>query len=366
MKLLVQPDDGVRPLVKAIGAAKHVIQIIIFRLEQREIEQALANAVSRGISVQALIAYTNRSGEESLRRLETRLLAGGITVARTANDLARYHGKLMIVDRRELYVLAFNLTHSDIEHSRSFGIITKKPNLVREAVHLFESDFKRHPYEPETENLVVSPVNARKLLARFIAGTKKELFIYDPKVSDLEMVRLLERRAVAGVDIRVIGRLTRNIAGVTACKLAQTRLHTRTMIRDRRIAFVGSQSLRAVELDARREVGVIFREPKVVARLRQTFADDWALAEQATERTQNQEPASKVAKKVAKLLVRELPQVAPAVSGAVREIVGRDAAVELDPDKVVETLKGAVKTAVKEVVSDMVEEAVLQEAGRTR
>ena len=42
-------------------------------------------------------------------------------MARTADDLTRYHGKLMIIDRRELYLLAFNLTSADIGRSRSFG-----------------------------------------------------------------------------------------------------------------------------------------------------------------------------------------------------------------------------------------------------
>jgi hypothetical protein len=40
-------------------------------------------------------------------------------------------------------------------------------------------------------------------------------------------------------------------------KLAGQRLHTRTIVRDRRQAFVGSQSLRTAELDARRELGLI-------------------------------------------------------------------------------------------------------------
>ena len=39
------------------------------------------------------------------------------------------------------------------------------------------------------------------------------------------------------------------------------RLHTRSIVRDGRYAFIGSQSLRQLELDARREVGIIFRDP---------------------------------------------------------------------------------------------------------
>ena len=62
-------------------------------------------------------------------------------------------------------------------------------------------------------------------------------------------------------------------------KLPGLRLHVRAMIRDGDTAFVGSQSLRALELDARREVGLIFKDPKVVKRLQEVFEDDWAKTE---------------------------------------------------------------------------------------
>lgn len=357
MRLLIQPDDGVQPLVKAIAGARHRIEIVIFRMDDREIERALTDAVGRGVSVQALIAHTNRTGEEPLRKLELRLLGAGVTVARTDNDLTRYHGKLMIVDRRELYLLAFNLTYSDIEHCRSFGIATKKPEYLREAVRLFEADSARRPYEAGSNSLIVSPVNARSRLAQFLAGARKELVIYDPKVSDLAMVRILEERVAAGVQIRLIGRLTRSVPGIAVCKMSGLRVHTRTIVRDSREAFVGSQSLRAVELDARREVGLIFREPKTVRRIHETFASDWAAASQSVERAEDRAPNTRVAKKVAKRLAKELPQVAPVLNGAVKEVAGA-ADIQLDPETVEAAVKDAVKSAVKEVVSNLVEEAV--------
>jgi phospholipase D-like protein len=93
-----------------------------------------------------------------------RLLDAGITVSRTADDLVRYHDKLLIIDRRVLYALSFNFTHLDIDHSRGFGIITKKAQLVEEALKLFDADVARRPYEAGADNFVVSPVNARKQL----------------------------------------------------------------------------------------------------------------------------------------------------------------------------------------------------------
>src|SRR2546426_2875551 len=146
MKLIVQPDAGIVPIVSAITSARKSIDIVIFRLDRMEIARALENAVTRGVHVRALTAHQNRGGTKSLRKLEMHLLEGGVTVSRTADDLVRYHGKLMIVDGRILHVYGFNFTSLDIEKSRSFGVITRNEKLVAEAEKLFEADFERQPY----------------------------------------------------------------------------------------------------------------------------------------------------------------------------------------------------------------------------
>src|SRR5215510_11143439 len=100
MKLIVQPDAGIAPIVTAIKQAKSAIDIVIFRLDRFEIARALSEAVARGVHVRALTAHQNRGGTKSLRKLEMKLLESGVTVSRTADDLVRYHGKMMIVDAR--------------------------------------------------------------------------------------------------------------------------------------------------------------------------------------------------------------------------------------------------------------------------
>jgi len=348
------------PLIKGITGARKSVQIVIFRFDQREIEHALANAVSRGVSVNALIAHTNRAGEESLRKLELRLLAAGVTVTRTADDLIRYHGKWMIVDGQELYVMAFNFTHQDIEQSRSFAVITTNREAVREASKLFECDTARQPYEAGSASFVASPVNARQALARFIESAKKELVIYDPKVSDRAMLRLLTERAKAGVQVRIIGRVAGKRPEIASRKLVNQRLHTRTMVRDRSWVFVGSQSLREMELDERREVGLIFRDSKIAHRICETFDADWDASAQAPSQTTHdaEVPTEEIANKVAKAISKDLPQVAPLVDGAMQELAGELAEVDFAADEVQQIVKGAVKEAVKEVVRDVLEEAV--------
>lgn len=358
MRLLIQPGDGVQPLIHGISSAKSSIEIVVFRFDHREVEQALAHAVSRGVAVNALIASTNSAGEENLRKLELRLLGAGVTVARTQDDLLRYHSKFMIVDRRQLYLLAFNWTHQDIDRSRSFALVTGARDLVQEAMRLFEADTKRIPYEPALDRLIVSPINARRALAEFIQGARKSLAIYDPQVSDPAMIRLLEERAKAGVNVRIIGKLASKISGVEAHKLAQFRLHTRTMVRDGHLAFLGSQSLRGAELDSRREVGLIFREPKPVSQLLQTFESDWEQIERRAQEAEPMAPAEKLAKKVAKQVTKELPPVAPILNGAVHAVAGEIAEIDLVAEEVEEVVKGAVKQAVKEAVRDAVEDVL--------
>jgi polyphosphate kinase len=168
--LYIQPDDGIGPILKAIAGARKSIEVLIFRFDRAEIEKALVDAARRGVTVTALIAFTNRGEERNLRKLEMRFLAQGITVARTADDLVRYHGKMMILDQRELWMMGFNLTHLDINLSRSFAAVTRKKELVEEARKLFECDVKRQPYSAGCKDFIVSPVNSRKQLKAFVDG----------------------------------------------------------------------------------------------------------------------------------------------------------------------------------------------------
>ena len=274
MKLIIQPDDGLSPILKAVRGARKKIDIVIFRFDRPELEKALEAAVGRGVVVRALIAHTNRGGEKILRKLELRLLACGVTLARTADDLPRYHGKMMIVDDR-LHVYGFNYTKLDIEKSRSFGAVTTDKRLVKEATSLFEADRTRQSYMPGDDRLVVSPESSREVLTTFIKRARKQLLIYDEKVSDNHIQRILQQRAKAGVEIRILGRMEKSFDGVAVRKLSGLRLHVRAMIRDGAMAFIGSQSLRRLELDGRREVGILISDAAVAKKMQVVFEADW-------------------------------------------------------------------------------------------
>ena len=107
------------------------------------------------------------------------------------------------------------------------------------------------------------------------------------------MLRALSERAQRWRGRQSHRRSRQKSARLEVRPLSGFRLHTRTIIRDRREAFVGSQSLRKAELDSRREVGVIVRESKVVSGLLDTFEADWGVKETARRCGQSRRRSSR-------------------------------------------------------------------------
>jgi phosphatidylserine/phosphatidylglycerophosphate/cardiolipin synthase-like enzyme len=353
VKLIIEPDDGAAPLLTAIKGAKKTIEIAIFRLDRKDVEIALKTASEKGVQVTALIASANRGGEQNLRNLELRFLEAGIVVVRTSDDLVRYHDKYMIIDRRTLYVFSTNLTRLDTDHSRGFGIVTTRSDWVTEARRLFRADCGRTKYRAKSESLVVSPSNARNVLGKFLQRAKKELLIYDPKIDDKEMGRILQDRKKAGVAIRVIGTVPARLQ-LDVQRLGGVRLHTRTIIRDRRQAFIGSQSLKTAELDSRRELGLIVRVPKIVKKLVETFESDWD-----PERSRSAEPGTSDAFKnsdVVDMLAKDLDPIVSTVKKAVKKAVAKSGEDVLHDKGIKSTMKRVVKKAVKDAVHEAVQE----------
>jgi cardiolipin synthase A/B len=135
--------------------------------------------------------------------------------------------------------------------------------------------------------------------------------------------------------------------------LSGLRLHTRTIIRDGREAFVGSQSLRVAELDSRREVGVIVRGTKLVNGLVKTFEADWERKQVAGEA---QMTTGEIKRKL-KTVVQKLSPLNSLVKEAVSDVVSQAGGKSLDSSEIKTTVEKAVKEAVRERVSEMLNES---------
>lgn len=338
-KLLIQPGAGIGPLIAGIDGAREIIQIVIFRFDRGDVEMALKRAAKRGVFVHALVAHTSsgQGGEQLLRKLEMRLLADGISVARTATDLVRYHDKLMIVDKKLLFMLGFNYTYLDTERSRSFGIVTEHKEWVQEAEKLFTADILGQAYTPECDSFLVSPGNSRSQLLDFLSKSQREVLIYDGKLFDPEAIAILNDKVRDGVDVRVIGAVGKSGIGISVAR-PNLRLHAQTIVRDGERLYLGSQSLRPIELDARREVGLLVSDIDITRQVQEIFEADWAKIQSAR-----------------KSVMTESANTEPAIAAQTESNGGAPVQSTAESTQI-------VQSAVKEAIVEAVKETLLQNA----
>ena len=277
MKLIVQPDAGVAPIVTAIKQAKKSIDILIFRLDRGEIAHALEAAVARGVRVRALTAHTNRGGTKSLRKLEMQLLDGRrhrVAHRRRSGPLPRQDDDRRRQDRCTSTASTSPASTSPRAAASASSPRTTSSSRSDQAVRWPTSTAS--PTRPATSASSSARRTRASGSARFIKGARKQLLIYDPQVSDDAMLRLIAR-ADQGRRRRADHRQGRGeVERSDGEKYPGRRLHVRAIIRDGERAFVGSQSLRRLELDKRREVGVIVTDEAVVKQMQDVFEKDWA------------------------------------------------------------------------------------------
>ena len=130
------------------------------------------------------------------------------------------------------------------------------------------------------------------------------------------------------------------------------RFHTRTIIRDGREAFLGSQSLREAELDRRRELGLIVDDHAVVTTLLRVFDRDWTALVPEKESAEEMRLHGN-ARKTVKALVRQLP-LAPMVESALRHVASEIEGSHLIGSEFEHELADALREAVEDAVAGTV------------
>lgn len=287
MSLIIQPGDSFFPLVDAIDGAQRSIKMTIFRMDDPIVRDAMVSAVRRGVKVKALISRDSKGWIKRNKKLADTLSKIGVAVRTprsTDESIKRFHYKMMTVDNQVSLILTFNPTQQNLHYARDFGILLRDPIMTEELNRLFDADWHNQPYKPGDVPLVISPHNSRKKLIKLLDSASKTIRIMDAKLNDPEVLSLLMRKAASGCDVRIINRDTfynEVVPGLRIRKLARYKLHAKCVVADGKQFFVGSQNLRPVSLDKRREVGIIIEDTGLARRIERIFDEDWV---HATER----------------------------------------------------------------------------------
>lgn len=291
--VLVQPDEGVAPVVELIGAARKAIAIKQFTFTHPALLDAVLAAKRAGCDVRIMLNPHRSSGDRANDAAFEQLKAGGVEIEWSNPRFAVTHEKSMLIDDRLALIATFNFCEKYFTQTRDYGLVIEDHAVVAEILDCFEADWRREPFHPHAgSTLLWSNNNSRRLMSNFIDAAQEQLDIQHPKFVDATILdRLLQARS-RGVRIRVLcgGRhgisewdvldtfaslRTLQRLDVKVHKQRKLRLHAKLLIADRKHALVGSMNIDRSAFDLRRELGTILSHPETVRRLEKVFEQDW-------------------------------------------------------------------------------------------
>lgn len=263
-QVVIAPEARRRAVIDIIDGARRRLRLSVFRCDDPEVVQALADAVRRGVRVDALVTSRAKGPKATLRLLCLLLERIGVRVVRYRDRTTKYHGKYMVVDDDVALVGSINLTRKCFDKTSDFVVISRDTRVVSALTSLFDADCRLAP-TPSLGTLaprvIVGPDYTRARVLKILGAARRSICIIDRKLGDDEVLQALVARARAGVDVRIVQQ--KRVAGLVS--------HGRLVIVDARTAIVGSMALSPGHLDHRREVALVVEDRAAVDELVRFF-----------------------------------------------------------------------------------------------
>ena len=254
-QVILDGAERYRTLVEAVNAARHSLDLSVFRCDDKVIIESLEAARARGVRVRVLLTNRAKGGRRQLAWLEAVLRRSDIDVTRYAGACHKYHAKFALIDGTRALVTSMNLAREHFEDTDDLLFVSRDPSLHLALGAMFESDWTgRSTSIVPCDRLIVSPDNARKRLADLFAAARQSIVIVDHKLADLEVLDELLAAQARGLTVHLI----------TDRKRFGMRAHSKTILIDNRRAIIGSLALSKSTLNRRRDVAVIVDDPALV------------------------------------------------------------------------------------------------------
>ncbi len=136
--LLVSPINARVKLLALINSARSSLLIENEEMQDNQVEQALASAAHRGVSIQVVLPAPSGGQDGN---------AAGVTVLRQAGISVRYdaklyiHAKMMVIDDARAYVGSENFSSASLDLNRELGLIVAAPAIIQSLATTFMADY---------------------------------------------------------------------------------------------------------------------------------------------------------------------------------------------------------------------------------
>lgn len=299
--LVVTPEQDHQPLLQAFSEAKSSIYVGIFGISSPKIGEALGAAQKRGIHV---VVICDKYCTSSPKRTEiyNKLKADGVEIYTATTGFSISHWKMFIIDEKKAFVSTMNFIVRT-NQMRDLGVFFTNEKIIQEIVSVFKSDVDNAKNQTALTpplshpNLVWSPNNSETKLVQLIRSARKTIDLWIENMGNKNVHTALKDVAERGVKVRVLtsecgmgmptdaafkhlkdlisGGITVQVMPYPATAQVPY-IHAKTINVDRAILFLGSENFSTNSLQKARELGIIFRDRDIEARMKTLFESDWA------------------------------------------------------------------------------------------
>ena len=243
-------------ILDVIRRARGRITLSLFRCNDQAIFRELSAATARGVAVDVLVTSRVKGGQKKIEKLWRALEETGATLTSYTDPVVKYHAKYLVADDGPAIVATLNFTKKCFKKTCDALVVTHDPQVVSGLRALWTADCACAPLPADLpERLIVGPERARRQFTALIEQARHSIRLLDAKLSDPDLVSLLNTRRAAGIDVEVF-------SGKRAGTLKS---HGKILLIDDGTVVVGSLALAALSLDFRREVAIVVTEPAAVA-----------------------------------------------------------------------------------------------------
>lgn len=286
--LITEPHDGLAPVLAMINNASSSVDLVMYELQDIDVENALVAAQQRGVDVRVLLndgyyGATEKANQNAYQFLQSH----NVPVHWTPAYFALTHQKTMAVDGKTALIMTFNFTPQYYASSRDFGIVDTDAKDVAAIEGAFNDDWNnKQDTAGSGDDLIWSPGASDQTLA-LIASAKSSIDIYNEEMNDQQVTDALVAAAKRGVTVRVVMTFQsswrsafQELVAVgaqvhTFPTTAPVDIHAKMILVDGDEVFLGSQNFSPTSLNNNRELGVFLNNPAVLSSLEKTFYTDF-------------------------------------------------------------------------------------------
>lgn len=261
-RLVTALDERRERLIEVIRGARERITLSLFRCNDEEILAELAAATRRGVVVEVLVTSRAKGARKRRQKLSRALADTGAALSAYTDPVVKYHPKYLVADDGPAVVASLNFTRKCFRKTCDALVITHDPAIVDGLRRLWTADRDRQRLpDGLSERLIVGPERARRQFTALIHQARSSIRIIDAKLSDPELVSVLNEKRAAGLVVEAFS--GKRVGGLKS--------HGKIMLIDDETLVVGSLALAALSLDFRREVAIVVTEKAAVAQAADLF-----------------------------------------------------------------------------------------------